>query len=323
MDSSAYVEAFTSQVLSKHLKDDGDGRGEAGNEAALIAQVRYLSQQFHMLTTSPGSVTVVHTGSNTGSTFTSFVIPAAVVGAAGYGYMWWRGFSWGDVMYVTRKNMNNAVAGVGKQLEHVSAALQSTKRHLTQRLDSVTRTLDDSVAMTGLIKDQVYEVKGEVERSVYEIETVQRQIEGLEVKMDAVTEKQNFANQGIMILIRCVDRLNLLNGQQPELVQGFQSWMLNAGTLERTSSSPTVCGTPGLKELQFFSQVLEPKSPSVASTAEISTPLKSNIDCKPSVGLAGTITPGPSVQRTFSASMMSRMSLSRFQTSAANLDGNR
>jgi len=57
----------------------------------------------------------------TAANLSTLVLPVAVVGAAGYGYLWWKGLSLGDVMYVTWKSMLNAVSSVSKQLENVSA----------------------------------------------------------------------------------------------------------------------------------------------------------------------------------------------------------
>jgi hypothetical protein len=50
--------------------------------------------------------------------------------------------------------------------------LQTTKRQLTSKLDSVTKALEENVEIQGLIKDQVTEVRSEVERAAIEIEEV-------------------------------------------------------------------------------------------------------------------------------------------------------
>jgi hypothetical protein len=295
-----------SKVLSKHWKEDGQKREGGGNDAALSLQVQRLTQELYKLASSSRTVTVVQAGSGSGMSITSFILPAAVVGTVSYGYMWWRGFSFGDVMYVTRKGMNNAVSGVGKQLEHVSAALSSTRKHMNQRLDSVNSKLDDSVVITGLIKDQVEEVKGTVGRSIHEIEDVNRKMEGLGLKIDEVQDSQNFANQGIFLLIEWVHRLNLVApAQNPELAQSFNSWYLKANNLERTTSSPAAIAPAGLK--QFFSQALE-SAPTATNLAE-RTPARNIGESRPpglnlpspgGLGLQHTPT------RTMSASMVSR-----------------
>lgn len=186
-------------MVSKYLTNEGEGSG--GDTSALAAQVQRLTQELRQFASASRNVTVVN-GSSNGTNYSSLVLPAMTIGAVGYGYMWWRGLRWTDFMYVTRKHMSNAVANVSKQLETVSTALQATKRQLTAKLENVTRTLNDSVAMQGLIKDKVTEVRGEVERATVEIEEVQRLVLGLEGKIDEVQGKQDIANQGIILLCR-------------------------------------------------------------------------------------------------------------------------
>ncbi|RWW49520.1 hypothetical protein BHE74_00044301 [Ensete ventricosum] len=91
---------------------------------------------------------------------TSYIMPAAAIGAFGYCYMWWKGWSFSDVMFVTKRNMASAVANVSKQLEQVSAALssfffQATKRHLTQRLENLDGKLDEQKEMSKCILNEV------------------------------------------------------------------------------------------------------------------------------------------------------------------------
>jgi hypothetical protein len=254
--------------LSKHLREGEEREGEGASDTALSLQVKRLAQELRSLASSSRTVTVVQGGNGSGVSFTTFVLPAAVVGAVGYGYMKWKGFSFGDVMYVTRRGMNSAVEQMGKQLEHVSAALSSTRKHVNQRLDTVSGKLDDSVAMTGLIKDQVEEVKSTVGRSIYEIGNVNQKMEGLGLKIDEIQESQSFANQGIYLLIEWVHRQ--FPNQHPELAQGFNSWYLKASNPDKGSAFPGLITSPGLK--QFFSAPLE-SPPLVSSQPLASQPL--------------------------------------------------
>ncbi|KAG0588628.1 hypothetical protein KC19_2G257300 [Ceratodon purpureus] len=246
-----------SKVLSKHLREGDDG--EAGsNDAALSQQVKRLAQELRMLASSSRTVTVVQAGNGSGVSFTTFVLPAAVVGAVGYGYMKWKGFSFSSIMYVTKKGLNTAVEQMGKQLDHVSAALSSTRKHMNQRLDTVNGKLDESIVMTGLIRDQVEEVKSTVGRSIYEIDNVSQKMGGLGLKIDEIQESQTFANQGIFLLVEWVHRQ--FPNQHPELAQSFKSWYLKASSMDKDSAFPGLITSPGLK--QFFSQPLE-SQPSV------------------------------------------------------------
>ncbi|CAM6100231.1 unnamed protein product [Calypogeia fissa] len=243
-----------SRVLSKHLKDDGEGSsgGDGDATAAIAAQVRRLTMELRQLAASNRPITVVNGSSGSGVNFGSLFLPAAVIGVAGYGYMWLRGWSLSDIMYVTKRNMNNAVASMGKQLDSVSSALITTKRQLTTRLDFMSRSLEDNTAVTNAIDTQVSVIRGEVAQVGLEMRDVNKHIEGLEGKIDEVAEKQDFANQGIVLLCRFVLQ-GLEGGQKPELLQGFHAY--SRTRLERTASTPFLA-TSGLKELQSISEKL-------------------------------------------------------------------
>ncbi|PKU60375.1 hypothetical protein MA16_Dca028541 [Dendrobium catenatum] len=66
-----------------------------------------------------------------------------------------QGWSFSDVMFVTKRNMANAVANVSKQLEQLSTALTTTKRHLTQRLEKLDYKLDEQKESTEIIMKEV------------------------------------------------------------------------------------------------------------------------------------------------------------------------
>ncbi|KAJ7525466.1 hypothetical protein O6H91_17G052700 [Diphasiastrum complanatum] len=239
-----------SKVFAKHLKEEDPSTDRSDITATLSAQVQRLTQELRLIAGSR-SVTVVNSTPSQSNNLTSLAMPVAIIGAAGYGYIWWKGWSFGDLMYVTRRNMTNAVSSVSKQLEQVSTALSATKRHLTSRLDFVTKTLDDSMTVQGVIRDQVIDVRGEVVRVGGEIENVQRIVEGLEVKLDEVQYKQDFTNQGIILLCQFVQGLE--GGQRPELLQGAAPFA--RARLEHATSSKVITSS-GLKELQLISEAI-------------------------------------------------------------------
>ncbi|XP_024517379.1 uncharacterized protein LOC9651935 isoform X1 [Selaginella moellendorffii] len=261
-----------SKVFSKHLKeDDKDEVTET-----LAQQVQRLTNDLRQLAGSR-NITVVNAPGTSGqsSNLSSLAMPALVIGVAGYGYFWWKGWSWTDVMYVTRRNMSNVVASVSKQLDQVSAAVTATKRHLTSRIDSVSKTLDDSVAVQGLIKNEVFEIRGDVARVGGDIGAVQQIVEGLGNQLDDVQTKQDFTNQGIILLCQFARRweetrrqelpgispiLSLQNGEAKpasgvdSILQGLPP--LPKARLERSASATG----SGLKELQFISDALSGNS---------------------------------------------------------------
>ncbi|CAL5418231.1 unnamed protein product [Camellia sinensis] len=58
---------------------------------------------------------------------TSFIVPAAAMGALCYGCMWWKGLTFSDLIYVTKRNITNVVSNLTKHLECVSKALADGK----------------------------------------------------------------------------------------------------------------------------------------------------------------------------------------------------
>ncbi|MFS7921889.1 hypothetical protein Hanom_Chr03g00242231 [Helianthus anomalus] len=106
-------------------------------------------------------------------------MPAAALGAMGYCYMWWKGLSLSDVMFVTKSNMANAVSTVSKQLENVSDALVSTKRHLSKRLENLDWKLDEQKEISKLIADDVNDVKSNLNQIGYDIDMIHQMMAGL------------------------------------------------------------------------------------------------------------------------------------------------
>ncbi|KAG8477966.1 hypothetical protein CXB51_027644 [Gossypium anomalum] len=116
----------------------------------LAAQIRQLAQELKDLTTS-NPVTILNGNSGSGGGIASYLVPAAALGALGYCYMWWKGLSISDVMFVTKQNMMDAVAAVSKQLDNVSETLNTTKRHLSRRLEGLDWKVEEQKETSLLI----------------------------------------------------------------------------------------------------------------------------------------------------------------------------
>lgn len=249
------------KVVIKHLKEvEKEKPDEAALDsttAALTAQVKRLSQELRQLASSSRPITVVNAPAHSGSGgWLSYVVPVAVVGAAGYGYMWWKGIHFGDLMYVTKRGMANAVDTMGKQMETLSSALANARRHLTGRLDVVSKTLDDSLEIQGAIKQEVTEVRDVVRGVGHDVECVQHLVESLEGKIDTLQVKQDIATQGIVLLCRFVQGLEGSGRRQPEVIKGLSSY---AQLQAPNASRPSTPLSGGLKELEYISTQLESK----------------------------------------------------------------
>ncbi|KAF7145628.1 hypothetical protein RHSIM_Rhsim04G0046400 [Rhododendron simsii] len=169
------------------------------DSALLATQIRHLAQEIRELTTSR-PITIYNGNSTSGGSSASYLLPAAALGAMGYCYMWWKarviGWSLSDVMFVTKHNMANAVATVSKQLEHVSEALASTKRHLTKKLENLDWKLDEQKEISKLITNDVgdivlvSEAKSNLNQIGYDIDIINQMLSGLEGKIELLESKQ-------------------------------------------------------------------------------------------------------------------------------------
>ncbi|KAK3133654.1 hypothetical protein QOZ80_6AG0539340 [Eleusine coracana subsp. coracana] len=186
--------------LQELMKGVNQGQASGPYDIALIqAQIRNLAQEVRDLTLSR-PITILSGSSDSGGSLSSYILPAAAVGAMGYCYMWWKGLSLSDVMFVTKRNMANAVQSMSKQLEQVSSALAATKRHLTQRLENLDGKMDEQVEVSKTIRNEVNEVKDDISQIGFDIEEILQMVSGLEGKIELLEEKQDMANAGIRYL---------------------------------------------------------------------------------------------------------------------------
>ncbi|XBJ08416.1 hypothetical protein VPH35_013735 [Triticum aestivum] len=162
-------------------KGGGGGADHGINDA--LNEVRQLAMQVRNLG-SPRSITVLSGGS--GQTGVSgLIVPAATVGALGYGYMWWK----------------------------------AAKKHLTQRIEKLDDKLDQQKALSGQIKDDVTGARLKLENIGSEIKNIKELVWGLDEKMDSMEAKQNFSCAGVMYLCQFIEQSG---GKLPERLEGIE-----------------------------------------------------------------------------------------------------
>ncbi|XP_010484459.1 PREDICTED: uncharacterized protein LOC104762788 isoform X2 [Camelina sativa] len=162
--------------------------------ALLAAQIRQLANEIKELTmTNP--VTIFNGDSN--SSYASYLVPAAAVGAMGYCYMWWKGWSFSDAMFVTKKNMADAVASVSKQLEDLSDTLASTKKHLSKKLATLDWKLEEQNETSKMILSDVTEMKSSISQIGFDFKQLNEMISGIEGKIESLESKQDVTLSGL------------------------------------------------------------------------------------------------------------------------------
>ncbi|CAN1761024.1 hypothetical protein LINPERHAP1_LOCUS7760 [Linum perenne] len=157
--------------------------------AILAAQIRQLAQEIKEISmTNP--VTIFNGNSESAGSLASYIMPAAAVGAMGYCYMWWKGWSLSDVMFVTKNNMKTAVESVSKQLEHLSDSLANTKKHLANRLENLDWKMDEQIETSKQIANNVDDMNSNISQIGFDVGTIHQMIAGLEGKLELLESKQ-------------------------------------------------------------------------------------------------------------------------------------
>ncbi|PIN08356.1 hypothetical protein CDL12_19068 [Handroanthus impetiginosus] len=180
---------------------------------SLMQQVNYLRQELQMLA-SNRSVTIV-TGDRSGSGKYGVVIIVVVVG---YGYIWWKGWRLSDMMFATRRGLNDACGSVAKQLENVYSSISATKKHLSSRIDRVDCKIDECSDNTAATKEEVSELRGDVKLIGADVQSVHHVVRSLETKISRIEGRQNETNFGVGKLVAFVR--NLETGRSMEQIEG-------------------------------------------------------------------------------------------------------
>ncbi|CAI5493105.1 unnamed protein product, partial [Closterium sp. Naga37s-1] len=254
------------RVVSKHLKSIEDGSDSKRDHTddvnmALIDQVHKLSLQVQQLSTSSRPITVVNAppAQQQGS-IVGYVIPVAVIGAAGYGVMWWKGWRVSDLMYVTRRGMDQAVKLMGAKVTELQTALDTAKKQLAGRLEGVSKSVAEGLKMQAVIKKDVIEVKGVVTSVSRDLDNMHGLVEGMDTKLASLEQKQDIATRGVLLLCSFVSRGLQGNPGNQELLKGLADMSQMAVPQLATGKGAAAggaVGLSGLKELEFISSALE------------------------------------------------------------------
>ncbi|XP_009119227.1 uncharacterized protein LOC103844195 isoform X5 [Brassica rapa] len=165
------------------------------DSAALAAQIRQLANEIKEL--SMINPVTIFNGDSNNSGYASYLVPAAAVGAMGYCYMWWKGWSFSDAMFVTKKNMANAVESFSKQLNDLSETLASTKKHLSKELSKLDWKVEEQTEISKMILNDVTAVKSSISQLGYDFQQINEMISGIEGKIDSLESKQDVTLSGL------------------------------------------------------------------------------------------------------------------------------
>ncbi|KAG6425512.1 hypothetical protein SASPL_115953 [Salvia splendens] len=181
------------KIVFKQLKQDVPATSQPKpRNDSLMQQVNNLREELQLLA-SNRSVTIV-TGERSASGKYGMVIITIV---AGYGYIWWKGWKISDMMFATRRGLNDACSSVAKQLETVYSSVSVTKKHLSSRIDRVDCKIDEVADHTTATKDEISDLRGNVKSIDSKFQNVHHVVRSLETKISRIEVRQNQLNSGV------------------------------------------------------------------------------------------------------------------------------
>ncbi|CAN1295165.1 hypothetical protein LINPERPRIM_LOCUS22740 [Linum perenne] len=181
--------------ILRHLKSDTGAVRKPQNDS-LMAQVNSLRQELQLLA-SNRPVTIITSG-GTGANKYYLII---VIGVVGYGYVWWKGWKLPDLMFATRRTLNDACNSVGQQLDSVYSSVRTTRKELSSdisNLDSKLNEVGELIDGTQEIVVQLRDGSGKISSEVRHVRDV---VVTLESKISRIEEKQMNTMAGVNDLL--------------------------------------------------------------------------------------------------------------------------
>ncbi|RXH79920.1 hypothetical protein DVH24_041067 [Malus domestica] len=105
------------------IRSDSTPAAKKPHNDHLMAQMNNLRKELEMISSSPRQRVTIITMGRTGTSKYGIIIVAV---AAGYGYLWWKGWKLPDMMFATRRSLSDASNSVAKQLESLFTSISAS-----------------------------------------------------------------------------------------------------------------------------------------------------------------------------------------------------
>ncbi|CAK8540946.1 unnamed protein product [Lathyrus sativus] len=192
---------------------------------ALLDQVNRLRQELQQLI--PDRSVIIVNGSGAGRKYVTVVI----IGV-GCGCLWWKGWI-PNMMFATRRSLNDACTGIGNQLGKVYESIEQAKKNISGKINGVEKIVDESAVIVEVIEDDINKMRNETEKINGDMKGVDTFIRVIESKISEIEGNQIATNKKIEGICRITD--DLQNGTTPAYIQA----PLSKPTLELPPASPS------------------------------------------------------------------------------------
>eukprot|EP00887_Chlorella_sp_A99_P007145 scaffold2.g7145.t1 len=160
-----------------------------------IAQLQKLVEQLARDVHTRQPVTIVHAGSERSGSYVLYAVLTLGCGTVLY-LKFYRGWSVGDLMYVTRRGLRQGLAQVSSGIEALGKTVADVKAKLQARIAELSRKQDETIAAQAALKQQLGRVGADVEVTRGQV----GQIHGLVLDMEAtMSEGSNIPSKAELI----------------------------------------------------------------------------------------------------------------------------
>lgn len=124
-------------------------------------------------------------------------ITVIVVGAVGYGYIWWKGYKLHEMMFVTRRGLSDACNIIAKQLDALNSMIMATKKVLSDKIIGLESNLKEIRVISTSTQDEVSRLRDRLNQMNDNFHYVRHAVQTLESNINSLEEKQDETLEGV------------------------------------------------------------------------------------------------------------------------------
>ncbi|EPS62847.1 hypothetical protein M569_11941, partial [Genlisea aurea] len=162
-----------------------------------LLQINSLRSELLLLSSSDRCVTII-SSAQSGRGKYGIVLIFIV---AGSGYVWWKGWKITDMMFATRRGLNDACNSVARQLETVYSSIAATKKHLSSRIDRVDTKIEECAENSSATRGDVSVLRVDLRQIGADVQSVHHVVRSLETKISRIEGKQTETTYGVQRLV--------------------------------------------------------------------------------------------------------------------------
>lgn len=214
-DFSGLVSGAFKVFLRQLQSNDSTPTVKKPHNDVLLDQVSNLRKQIEDLVRDNKDIIIVNSSGTEGKKYA-----AVVIIGVGCGCLWWKGWI-PHMMFATRRSLNDACTGIGKQLGKVYESIEKAKVQIGGEIIRVESNIDKIEAIGDDTQNNINAIQRETEEIGGDINKFRIIIRTIEDKITLIEGNQVATNDRVKGM--CLFTESLQNGSTPQYIQGSSS----------------------------------------------------------------------------------------------------